>query len=74
MKIDKRITKILRLKKNLANTDYKIHKYTEGVLSQEEFEEVKTKRQSWRDEINRIQSLTEEQAIAEGLIVEIKRR
>ena len=74
MKIDKRRLKILRLKQKLYKYDYKTDKYIDGELTEEEFEEVKAQRKIWRAEINRLESLTEEQAIAEGLIIEIKRR
>ena len=74
MKIDRRKAKILRLKQQLYKYDYKTDKYIDGELTEEEFEQVKAQRKIWRAEINRLESLTEEQAIAEGLIVETKRR
>ena len=39
-------------KKNLDNTDYKIQKYLEGVLSEEEYIAIKAQRQEWRNNIN----------------------
>lgn len=51
---------IAGLKQNLADTDYKAIKYAEGLISDEDYAETKALRQSWRDEINRLES--EEQA------------
>ena len=51
---------IASLKQNLADTDYKAIKYAEGAISDEDYAETKALRQSWRDEINRLES--EEQA------------
>ena len=44
--------KILLLKKQLEMTDYKVIKYAEGWLTEEEFAETKAERQRIRDEIN----------------------
>lgn len=43
---------IIKLKSQLSATDYKVLKYMEGRLTEEEYEEVKTQRQAMRDEIN----------------------
>ena len=67
-KLDNRIS---LLKTSLASTDYKTIKYIEGKLTEEEFEANNAKRQAWRDEINRLENLTEEEARAEGLIIDI---
>lgn len=48
--------KIASLKQNLADTDYKAIKYAEGFISDEDYAETKALRQSWRDEINRLES------------------
>lgn len=49
------------LKQNLANTDYKAIKFAEGLIGQEEYNDIKAQRQSWRDEINSLEAeLTEE--------------
>ena len=48
------------LKQQLKDTDYKAIKYAEGFISDEDYAETKALRQSWRDEINRLES--EEQA------------
>ncbi len=49
--------KITALKQKLAATDYQAIKYAEGLLSEQEYAETKAQRQSWRDEINRLESL-----------------
>ena len=48
--------KIVLLKQNLADTDYKAIKYAEGLISEEDYQETKAQRQAWRDEINRLES------------------
>lgn len=50
------------LKQNLKDTDYKAIKFAEGFISAEDYAETKALRQSWRDEINRLESESEEQA------------
>lgn len=50
------IVKIDELKKKLQETDYKCLKYVDGALSKEEYEEVKELRQSYRDEINKLEA------------------
>ena len=47
-------------KKNLDNTDYKIQKYLEGVLSEEEYIAIKAQRQEWRDNINALETANAE--------------
>lgn len=49
--------RILELKQNLLNTDYKAIKFAEGLISEEEFAEAKAQRQAWRGEINRLEAL-----------------
>ena len=63
--------RIQNLKEQLSKTDYKTLKYIEGQLSEEEFLTIKAERQALRLEINRLESLTDEQAMAEGLIREV---
>lgn len=46
---------INELKKKLFDTDYKAIKYSEGLLTDEEYAEVKAQRQEWRAEINRLE-------------------
>lgn len=53
---NKRYWRYRDLKKFLADTDYKVTKYMEGLITEEEFLEIKAKRQVWRDEINQLES------------------
>lgn len=46
---------INELKRKLSDTDYKAIKYSEGLLTDKEYAEVKAQRQAWRDEINRLE-------------------
>ena len=46
---------IFELKLKLTQTDYKAIKYSEGLLTDKEYAEVKAQRQAWRDEINRLE-------------------
>lgn len=47
--------KILALKEQLKETDYKAIKYSEGWLTDEEYAETKAERQRIREEINRLE-------------------
>lgn len=47
--------RILLLKRQLQETDYKAIKYAEGWLTDEEYAEIKAERQRIRDEINRLE-------------------
>ena len=44
------------LKNQLSETDYQAIKYAEGIMSSTEYEPIKNQRQSWRDEINYLQT------------------
>ena len=44
------------LKAELAKTDYKCLKFVDGALTEEEYAEVRTYRQSLRDQINQLES------------------
>ena len=46
---------ISELKKKLFDTDYKAIKYSEGLLTDEEYAEVKVQRQEWRKKINELE-------------------
>lgn len=48
--------RINELKQMLSKTDYQAIKFAEGALSQQEYEPVRVQRQSWRDEINLLES------------------
>ena len=52
----RKLNRIAELKQNLANTDYQAIKYAEGQLSVEEYMSIRTLRQSWRSEINILES------------------
>ena len=47
--------RIEELKQLLKDSDYKLFKYLEGELSEEEFSTYKAERQSWRNEINQLE-------------------
>lgn len=47
--------KIGILKQHLEDSDYKAIKYAEGLICEEDYLPVKTQRQLWRDEINRLE-------------------
>jgi hypothetical protein len=47
--------KILELKKKLAESDYKLMKYLEGELTEEEYLPIKEQRKRWRKEINELE-------------------
>ena len=47
---------ITQLKKALSDTDYKAIKYAEGQISEEEYSEIKSVRQGYRDRINYLES------------------
>ncbi|MDO4378807.1 MAG: hypothetical protein Q4C64_06750 [Erysipelotrichia bacterium] len=50
------ITELINLyKKMLNDTDYKAIKYSEGIISEDEYAETKEKRKFWRKEINRLE-------------------
>jgi hypothetical protein len=46
---------ISELKKKLFGTDYKAIKYSEGLLTDEEYAEVKAQREEWRSAINKLE-------------------
>lgn len=48
--------KIEELKSLLEESDYQAIKFTEGWMSQAEYEPIKNQRQNWRDEINQLQN------------------
>lgn len=51
-----KLNRLCELKINLASTDYKLFKYLEGALSEEEFQPIKVQRQQWRNEINELEN------------------
>jgi hypothetical protein len=48
---------ILKLKKNLLDTDYQAIKYAEGIISEYEYSDMKKNRQSWRNKINELEQI-----------------
>ena len=54
-KVWKAILRIEELKKALADLDFKTNKYIEGLLTDEEWSEIKATRQSYRKEINELE-------------------
>ena len=50
---------ISELKKNLFDTDYKAIKYAEGLLTDEEYVEIKVQRELWRKRINELEASLE---------------
>ena len=58
--------RIAELKEKLAETDYIACKIAEGVATKEEYAEVIEQRQIWREEINELQRVTEEDKISES--------
>ena len=49
-----------QLKEKLQETDYRLYKFIEGYYTAEEYEPYKIQRQTWRDEINRLEQLIKE--------------
>lgn len=46
---------IAQLKAKLSATDYQAIKYAEGILTAEEYADMKAQRQAWRDRINELE-------------------
>lgn len=56
-----RLNKIERLKDALHESDYKAIKHSEGWIEDTEYEEIRLQRQAIREEINRVEAMTEEE-------------
>lgn len=52
-------SRIAFLKSELAETDYLCLKYTDGALSEEEYEPIRKQREEYRSEINKLQGRSE---------------
>lgn len=52
---------IRELQGKLAATDYQALKYSEGWITEKDYTEIKTNRQSWRDAINQLQAQLKEE-------------
>lgn len=50
------VIEIERLKKELAATDYKAIKYAEGLISVEEYKEIKKTREGYRERIRELEN------------------
>ena len=55
-RVDQINSEILALKQLLANSDYKALKYSEGFISDIEYEETKTYRENLRVQINQLEA------------------
>ena len=56
MEEDMRIQgEINALKQLLTNTDYKAIKHSEGLISDEDYAEIKAQREAWRARINELE-------------------
>ena len=55
LEIEEKHRRILVFKKKLADSDYLLFKYLEGELSKEEYEQIKIQRQSYREQINKLE-------------------
>lgn len=63
------------LKQKLANTDYKAIEYAERLISEEEYSEIRTLRQSYRNRINEIENPTPDlDALKEQKHIELRTR
>lgn len=56
IKANELIDRIYNLKQSLADTDYRAIKYAEGLYTEEDYAPYRTLRQSYRDEINTLES------------------
>lgn len=52
-----KLNRINELKKLLSSTDYQAIKYAEGLITEEEYEPIKTQRQAWRNEISELEAV-----------------
>ena len=59
-KLANAVNEIKIYKDKLTATDYKVQKYTEGVLSEAEWQEAKAKRAAWRQAVNDNERLRDE--------------
>ena len=53
---EQRELRIKELKNLLAKSDYVVLKIAEGVATREDYENILSDRQSWRDEINKLEA------------------
>jgi hypothetical protein len=67
MSLDEKKARVNALRQALTGTDYKALKASEGAMTAIEYAPVKAKRQAWRDEINELESVIEEEEMAEWM-------
>lgn len=60
-KENRNLNEILRLKGQLDATDYQAIKYAEGQISEEEYSPIREERQAWRDRINELERMINEE-------------
>ena len=48
--------RIAELKQKLLETDYKAIKHSEGLITDEDYQEIKEQREAWRAEINELEN------------------
>lgn len=51
----KQYARIKELKDKLSESDYKALKFSDGVMTEEEYAPIRSERQAWRSEINEIE-------------------
>ena len=59
---------IVALKSLLADTDYKALKHADGVMSDEEYEPIRTRREEWRRLINEYEEKLKDMDETGGLV------
>ena len=62
LEMKRKYSEIRILKDHLCETDYKLFKYLEGELSEDDYFAIKTQRQEWRNRINQL-----EEELANGI-------
>ena len=55
LELQEKRCKIDEFKKKLSETDYKLFKYLEGEISEEEYQQIKSQRHEWRSQINQLE-------------------
>ena len=56
------LAEIETLKQQLNDTDYQAIKYAEGQISEEEYSPIREERQTWRDRINELEQIINEES------------
>lgn len=58
------------LKNKLKATDYKAIKHSEGLISDDDYEEIKTQREEWREAINNYEEMIANEEYDEEVYVD----